>query len=660
MSWNPIRQDIGENTEVLTSGIWSELTAAREGVRYNMNKVLQPLFNPENLPVRSKDTLWIISSEYVEQMYLVSRTGNEDDFLSLVEDFYSELEKKSNIETSEFFKLLIGDSIEPAMEIDRILPSLALIEILLWFALGYVRWERVEDDGEWEHDPSPRLACIFRESIDRLFGNDNMSAILQFRKNLILDPNIKKSYESYLSSRTMDIRMMAHKWIVKYSDSEKDLNQELYESYYLSHENPLLIANDMLLLFGNTNRHIVRYNKIEDGICGDGQMFYEMSEYMLDISGMPQEEQYLLVSFLHHPGIMMQIERSIGIEFRDYPFSIQPHFLNFLAYATIDDMARVKTYLSHGKTTEEKFTRLRVFLATAEGRSFGDLILDIDNKLIEKFGEMEWTKIGNELFEKYMEIMDIAEEDAESIRWEFYGADSNAQFSKQKYIQELLGKANDTLKNFSEILDNEASSEVIIEHFATCNANMIQYGTLFRVTEKNFDTKKSLVDSLKELGIELVEKTGPEMNIDDRAAMMNLYEANYQSHPKKAEFFANATQVLEWNYRNPKSKFFLLRYRWSPLLSAKFVEQDDGSIYFGAFNTALYFQQNNLGILVLEKLLSQYSDKLVRGHVMHERKDLIRYYGRYWFEREKDGDGFFMKPDMVGKIEFCRMIRELK
>lgn len=74
---------------------------------------------------------------------------------------------------------------------------------------------------------------------------------------------------------------------------------------------------------------------------------------------------------------------------------------------------------------------------------------------------------------------------------------------------------------------------------------MIQYGTLFRVTEKNFDTKKSLVDSLKELGIELVEKTGPEMNIDDRAAMMNLYEANYQSHPKKAEFFANATQVLE-------------------------------------------------------------------------------------------------------------------
>jgi hypothetical protein len=109
---------------------------------------------------------------------------------------------------------------------------------------------------------------------------------------------------------------------------------------------------------------------------------------------------------------------------------------------------------------------------------------------------------------------------------------------------------------------------------------MIQYGTLFRVTDKHFDNKKPLVDSLKELGIELVEKTGPEMNSNERADMMQLYETNYQSHPKKPEFLANIAQVLESNYQNPKAKFFLLKYRGSPLLSAKFVEQDDGSVYF--------------------------------------------------------------------------------
>jgi hypothetical protein len=113
---------------------------------------------------------------------------------------------------------------------------------------------------------------------------------------------------------------------------------------------------------------------------------------------------------------MTQIESAIGIKFSDYPFSIQPHFLKFLAYATVDDMARVKTYLAHGKTLEEKFIRLRVFLATAEGRSFGDLILDIDNQLVQKFGEDEGKKLGNELFAKYTDIMKIAEEDAESIK----------------------------------------------------------------------------------------------------------------------------------------------------------------------------------------------------------------------------------------------------
>lgn len=357
---------------------------------------------------------------------------------------------------------------------------------------------------------------------------------------------------------------------------------------------------------------------------------------------------------------MTQIESAIGIHFSDYPFSIQPHFLKFLAYATTDDMVQLKAYLSHAKTAEEKLTRLRVFLATAEGRNFGDLILDIDQKFIEKFGEIEWTKTANELFEKYVEIMDIANEDAESIKWEFYGVDSGAQFSKQKYIQELLSKANDTLEDFSKVLNSEAPHEIITEHLAACNTDMIQYGTLFRVTDKNFDTKKPLVDSLKEFGIDLLEKTGPEMNSDDKTVMMQLYETNYQSHPKKEEYLANIKRVLEWNYQNPKAKFFLLKYRWSPLLSAKFVEQDDGSVYFGAFNTAIHFQQNQLGVLVLEKLLENYSDRIIRGHVIQERKNLIRYYSRYGFEMEKDDNENSLKPDIVGGMEFFRMIRKTK
>ncbi len=68
----------------------------------------------------------------------------------------------------------------------------------------------------------------------------------------------------------------------------------------------------------------------------------------------------------YHPFVFIKIEEALGIKFVDFPFSIQPPFLGFLAHATQEDMKRLKGYLDHAQTTKEKYTRLRVFLATTK------------------------------------------------------------------------------------------------------------------------------------------------------------------------------------------------------------------------------------------------------------------------------------------------------
>ncbi len=582
----------------------------------------------------------VLSSDYIHILQILSKSYRKDIYLLLAEDFYFELIKTPEFSVDMLLLLLKNN----LWSIDNTLSAYNLIELLLWFANGYVRWERIEDDGEWKHGMNSVLAQIFSEALNGLFWYSRHLAIVWFRKNLILDPDLNKNYKEYLHTRSWEVRELATTWKLSYTNSQMDLNDEIYSGIYLTHISQLLVAKDLLSSFWEVNEHVMKYSKIEDDKLDDGVLLSEILSSDHFSSHLSEKTISLLISLLHHPGIMMQIEESIGIEFRDYPFSIQPHFLKFLAYATTDDMARVKTYLAHAKNSEEKLTRLRVFLATAEGRSFGDIILDIDVKLVEKFGENEGTNIGNELFSKYARIMKVAEEDAEAIKWEFYGADSDAQFSKQRYIQELLKWANKILGLFHETLNdtresrdwNEVFTKNILQMLDECSVDMIQYGTLFKVTNK--DSTETLENVMKNLGIKPEEVSGDKMTKEQKRAIDSLYEVNYRNNPKREEILKFVWEGLKEDYHNPRTKFHLFSYRDECLLSVKFIEQDDGSIYAGAFNARLQFQKYSFGNFAIGKLLEHYSDRDVRGHVIVGSDHLLDFYGKHGFIQERDNE----------------------
>lgn len=66
-----------------------------------------------------------------------------------------------------------------------------------------------------------------------------------------------------------------------------------------------------------------------------------------------------------------------------------------------------------------------------------------------------------------------------------------------------------------------------------CSVDMIQYGTLFKVTDK--DSAETLENVMKNLGIKPEEVSGDKMTKEQKRAIDSLYEVNYRDNPKREE-----------------------------------------------------------------------------------------------------------------------------
>jgi hypothetical protein len=394
-----------------------------------------------------------------------------------------------------------------------------------------------------------------------------------------------------------------------------------------------------------------------DGLVQDEfpyyQLFANVPKYFMHNPNNNKDNRFL-VRLIHNIWYLSQIEEAIGIDFSDYPFSIQPHFLTFLAYATLEDMEQVKVYLSHGKDTNDKYNRLRVFLAVGEGREFGDLILKIDSQLVEQYGKEIGSAIGNQVFAKYADIMTIVEEDVETIKREYFGADANVKFSKQKHVRELMIRANSILESLDRAIGNHLSIEQFERVVCEYDTELVQFGSLFRIAEK--DGTQSLETTMWQLGVKYRRITGDKMQPSDREKIWNLYETNYATNPIRDKLLPFIRSGLENDFQNSQARFHLFEYHNTCLLSVKFVEQPDGSIYFWAFNSEPQFQSYSFGSFVFEKLLSEYNGRKVHGLIIKGNEYLLPYYRRYGFEPERNLDWSLVIENKEW-IEFCHIVR---
>ncbi len=125
------------------------------------------------------------------------------------------------------------------------------------------------------------------------------------------------------------------------------------------------IASDYAISLDMTNSIPMFAYRTEDSISGKKMLHAELCKN-LNFDYNTKENIEILLQFLHKPIILMRIEKYLDIKFSHYPFSIQPPFLQFLAYATLEDFARVRDFLSGADKIDDKRYRLRLFLATVE------------------------------------------------------------------------------------------------------------------------------------------------------------------------------------------------------------------------------------------------------------------------------------------------------
>ncbi len=331
----------------------------------------------------------------------------------------------------------------------------------------------------------------------------------------------------------------------------------------------------------------------------------------------------MLIQIFHRLDILYEIETTLWIQFSDYPFSIQPPFLQFLAYATLEDFARVREFLAHGTTSDEKYHRLRVFLATAEKpdaeekkKPISEVILDLDTKLqVAKKGEL-----SNKIFEKYDAIMRIIEQESSQIQEIFTKKNMMLSFSKKDYTKFLLHRINEVLLRS---LEKEQDIEKIDVLFGEIQTDLIRFGAFFRITHPKETTDD--IDSLLE-HYKVHKKTikGTDLMQWDKqylSVIRGFYEKVYRDRSNFKEIMELIDTELQEDAQSNKVEFTIF-YFWDvsneslPLLTIKFTEKDEHTVYFGWFNADPLIQKTEFWGSILKSFLKKYEDKDILGSIL--------------------------------------------
>jgi len=139
-------------------------------------------------------------------------------------------------------------------------------------------------------------------------------------------------------------------------------------------------------------------------------------------------------------------------------------------------------------------------------------------------------------------------------------------------------RANDILEMVVKVLRDKPSLTAIDRIFQTCNAEFVRFGSLFRVAEN--DTRQPLDTLLKNIGVQHQRVAGNALSRDQKKQLWDLYESNYANDSEKEPLLALIHEELQHNYQDPRAQFHFFMHNSHMLLTAKFVEQADGSVYF--------------------------------------------------------------------------------
>jgi len=301
---------------------------------------------------------------------------------------------------------------------------------------------------------------------------------------------------------------------------------------------------------------------------------------------------------LMDPGVVHAIEQDYGLSFKKLSVREQIWFVGVLRDLSIDDEKRIMSF-----TKRYGINGARSFLSAELGDEFREVVLTIGEKLPEAQARF--------VFERYSEIAQVAQHEAEELVEDFFQDGTHNNVSVATIEAELLKRAARMLKEVAtKAGDEDISQEELETQLGRYKKDVVVFSSIFRAA---FKEGKYDLEDVRGLSLDTV--TPSEIDGDAKTKMVEIFESNWRAQkPEVADFLVGAFgSILEKD--DDSTEFSVLEKDGEVIAFVRFDKRPDlgeDVLYAGSLNVDTRLRGSAIG----EALMAATIDKQAETHTL--------------------------------------------
>jgi predicted GNAT family N-acyltransferase len=393
----------------------------------------------------------------------------------------------------------------------------------------------------------------------------------------IVSTSLGENSSYFLKKRAEDLKKRIGDIKAKQEKEQKDpkpnysidSSRIMYVPYDLFDGKDFVIAPGLVADFDSD---VLWIRKAREG--GKKEEIPEMPKSLRAFSSEPSAQvDFKDFLFLISKPMRAMVKEEFGVALEELSLREQFHFLNFVKNKNEKEVQKVAEFCNNFGVTG-----MRAFLSLEYDKGFGEEIMTINSK---------------EVFEKYCQIVDAADEIGKYIEEDF-GSSGVSQPVIDRTVENMLQKAKDILSNFATLAkDTSTTPEDIAKKLESIRVETVTFVSTFKAVESDLRNIKSV--SLEIINAQSVDE-------EDRKIMREIYEKNYADQP---ELQAKLLKSFDESFNNSDSVYQIFRHagkvRGFYRLDKDKKESD--KLTFGAFNIDPSYKGAHIGEALMQATL---------------------------------------------------------
>ncbi|MFZ2188822.1 MAG: hypothetical protein WAV73_04635 [Candidatus Moraniibacteriota bacterium] len=351
-----------------------------------------------------------------------------------------------------------------------------------------------------------------------------------------------------------------------------------------------------------------------------------------------------------------EIKKRLGFDIAELDLKNQYYFLQFIGSRSEGDFARVREFISQGKTEKTQMNRVKTFLSLEFGEDLSENMFAISENIEPEQADL--------IFAKYAEIADLAYEAEREVLGLVKDSEKSKKIDPRKISLDLLKRGKDILAMFAEKVrrakgkEEEIPAEEILSDLADYQQDLVFHAAGVREGKKNGLKYEDFV------GAQFKVLTAREVSENEKLALqMRLMQEKNWKH-ENPQFQESLAEGLDEKIREGGEDVLFFVFEQNNKLTS--FCRIDKSGYFGSLNTKPSMKGSALGWGVSEaafetwgKDLEAHSDPFdSRATPIYIEKDGFvaigteEYAGKYSVHilREKKPKDYFFREKSQAEI----------